>query len=837
MGKAASRGGARINNRVRKQGCRYPETRVISRYSLLAGVALAALSPFISGQAHGQARTDRVQAAAISSEAAADGLDRDAVYVESGSVSRDGNVILAERSIEDRVLARSRQYTLRADQLRYDLGLGTGSAQGQVELTSPDGDVVHASRIELDSGFSAGIALDFATRLSNGASVMAASAVRRSENVNELNFALFTPCPICDSQGQPKRPSIGLRAETVIQDESLRAILFRNAFVEIGGVPVFWLPAFAVPDPTVERASGLLTPIINYDEGRGVSVETPYLWVVSPSEDWLISPQFNTDVLPFLNVQWRRRFANGTVQVRGGYTYAQNFGDFDLNDDGLAESNVDFGDRTSRSYVLGHGSFDLAGPWRWGFTAERVSDKTLFDRYDVRDPYQDKGLYYGDQRRLISQVYAERQTSRSYLSIAAFSIQSLRVAEFNPITPALNVFEDDNTLPLVAPIIDGRWEPSGPILGGRLRIKTSAVSLERDAYVGAPILRPELVPPGSTAGLGGVDSRRVTLQGEWRRIITTPAGVRYEPFLDLRYDAYSISDLPAMLNVEGGTLTRGRSTAGLDISYPLIKRLSPATTLVFEPLAQVSLANSADLDPRIPVEDTQTFELDETSLFRVDRLPGYDAYEGGARFTAGARFTLSWDETRKASLFVGRSLRSGTEEAFRIAIPDDPGSTYDPSGLAAESSDWVVQGSFSPSERIRGWAHATLDGSGNTRRAEAAIDGRWGPRNAASLSYIVDRSNPQAGPLNRNYEFVQMTAQQFVFGNWGIAISGISDLERNLITRSEVGLLFDDDCFRFEIGFRQDNTRVRPSGTSEGLYVRLNLATFGGSGYDRNIMR
>ena len=64
-----------------------------------------------------------------------------------------------------------------------------------------------------------------------------------------------------------------------------------------------------------------------------------------------------------------------------------------------------------------------------------------------------------------------------------------------------------------------------------------------------------------------------------------------------------------------------------------------------------------------------------------------------------------------------------------------------------------------------------------------------------------------------------------------------ADLERDIVTRSEVGLLFDDDCFRFELGWRRDNTRVRPTGPSEGVYVRLNLATFGGSGYDRNDMR
>ena len=149
----------------------------------------------------------------------------------------------------------------------------------------------------------------------------------------------------------------------------------------------------------------------------------------------------------------------------------------------------------------------------------------------------------------------------------------------------------------------------------------------------------------------------------------------------------------------------------------------------------------------------------------------------------------------------------------------------------------MVQATFSPSDRIRGWAHATFDPNGDVRRGETTVDGRWGRRNQASLSYIIDRSNPLAGPLNRNYEFVQLSAQQFVYGNWGVAVNGVSDLERDIVTRSEVGLLFDDDCFRVELGWRRDNTRVRPTGPSEGVYVRLNLATFGGSGYDRSDMR
>lgn len=804
------------------------------RLRLLAGAALIALA-----STAGLAQAQEAPITPVPAQAGPDGLTPDGVYIEADAATRDGDVIIASGS-EERVLARFRNATLRAGQVSYDLNQGIATADDRVELTDPEGNVVFASHLELDSDLKAGVAVDFATRFRNGASLMAATAVRRSENVNELNYALFTPCPICDAEGNPKQPSISVQAEKVVQDEELRAILYRNAVFKLGGVPVLYLPFFSHPDPTVERASGVLVPIPSYDEGRGVSLEVPYLQVVSPSEDWLISPQFNTEVAPLLNLQWRRRFADGTIVARGGYTYERSFGDFDLDGDGDAESNVEYGDRTNRSYFLGHGRFDPEGPWRAGFTLERVSDKTLFDRYDVRDPYQDNGLYYGDQRRLISQFYVERQTSRSYVSVAAFSIQSLRVKEFNLVTPALNVFESDGDLPYVAPLIEARWEPDHPVFGGRLRLRGSAVSLYRDDYVGGPVLRPEIIPPGPTLGLPGVDSRRVSGQAEWRRTLISPGGVRWEPFVDVRADLYSVGDLPPMMGLEEDAIGRGRATAGVDVGYPLYRRMGAGADLILEPMAQLSVSTNPDLDARIPNEDSQSLELDESSLFRIDRFPGYDLYEGGVRFTAGARATLRWDEGRQASLFIGRSLRTDEEPAYLVPVPDAPAQLYDPSGLASDTSDWVVQGSFAPADGVRGWGHATIDSAGEVRRAELAVDGRWGRRNLATVSYIIDRSNPLAGPNNRNYEFLQVSGQQFVYGNWGVTFSGIADLERTprpgqpnpgYLVRSEVGVLFDDDCFRFELGWRRDNTSVRPSGPSEGPYVRLTLATFGSTGY------
>lgn len=814
---------------------RQPPKTAALRLRLMAGAALFGVPmAMLSGTALAQETgAPEIPPVAIKG---ADGLTPDALYLEADTAQRTGNLVQAQGTAEDRVFARFQEHNLRAEEISYDLETGIAGAKGQVELIAPDGAVVHASQLQLTEDLKTGIAVDLATRLPDGATLMAATAVRRSETVSELNRVVFAPCPVCEDNPD-EQPILTFQAEKAIQDEQLRAILYRNVVVRLGGVPVFYTPILAHPDPSVDRASGFLIPSIDHDEARGVSIEVPYLHVVSPSEDWLISPRLTTSIAPLLNLQWRRRFENGTIIVRGGYTYALNFGDFDLDGDGKAESNVDFGDRTHRSYLLAHGKFDLQGPWRWGFTAERASDKTLFDRYDVRDPYQDNGLYYGDRRRLISQIYAERQTERSYLSVAAFSIQSLRVAQFDPVTPALNVFESDNSLPLVAPLVEARWEPENPLWGGRLRLRGTAVALTRDAYVGYPTLHPETAQPGPTDGLPGVDSRRISGQVDWRRVFISPIGIRYEPFVDVRADVYSVDDLPPFLNIDNKIISRARTSAGIDVSYPLYRSFGTDGSIILEPMGQLSISNDADLDRLIPVEDSQTLELDHVSLFRMDRFPGFDLLEGGVRFTAGARATFNWDNGRSASLFVGRSMRADSEQAFLIPVPDDPTQLYDPSGLARRTSDWVVQGTFDPSDRIRGWFHAVMDGDGNMRRAEATVSGDWGRRNSGALSYIVDRSVPLAGPLNRNYEFLQVMGQQMIHGNWGVAVRGIADLEQDLITRSEVGLLYDDDCFRLELGWRRDNTRVRPTGPSEGVYIRLNLATFGGTGYDRSELR
>ena len=140
--------------------------------------------------------------------------------------------------------------------------------------------------------------------------------------------------------------------------------------IRVLGIPIFYAPVFWHPDPTAPRRSGLLAPKIEYSRRRGFSYEQPYLFAINPSTDLVVSPQINTSVNPLINARLTERFYSGMIDLRGGYTYSENF-----------NNQQKFGDDTSRSYILGRGLFDVTPDknWVWGFGVERTTDPIFFN--------------------------------------------------------------------------------------------------------------------------------------------------------------------------------------------------------------------------------------------------------------------------------------------------------------------------------------------------------------------------------------------------------------------------------------------------------------------------
>ena len=710
-----------------------------------------------------------------------DGLNGGGFYLEANELIDDeaNHSVSAHGQVEARYQGR----VVRADNVAYDTSTGIVTAEGNVTIINADGTSQFSQSAVLDRELSVGVAMAFSSRLKDNISIAAASVARKSADITELNQAIFTPCPVC---AKNPNPTWSIHARKVVEDKKRHIIYFRDAIIEIRGIPVFYTPALWEPDPDVPRKSGLLIPQVGISSLRGLSYEQPYLQVISPSEDLIVSPQINTKVNPFLNLDWRKRFYSGAIDVRAGYTYEQDF-----NSQGER-----LGNDTSRSYILAKGLFAIDDSWDWGFTAEHASDPLIFDRYGVEDPFIDRGLYGADDRRLISQIFSTRQDSDSYISVAAMDVQGLRSTDIS------------STFPIVAPLIEGSYEPDQAILGGRLRIDGSGVVLTRDSSPTDP------TQPG-------IDSRRGTIEADWQRTFIFSNGMRLDPYLDVRSDIFSLGDLPQTTPPTPGsknaTVARAIETAGATLSWPFVKRQGDLT-LILEPIAQIALSPVIRQDPRIPNEDSVDYVFDQTNLFQIDKSPGFDLVDSGQRFNVGGRATAMTDDGLSGSVLFGRSFRAQPDPAV-------PAFT----GLSGTQSDWIVATDATPIKGVNFFTSWRLDSrTGGINRLEAGADFATS-RFDGQIRYLQEAQDP-SGQRVKDLDF---HGEFFLLKNWGVTAYGAREFTSGVWREQDVGIVYKDQCIRIEIVYRRDNTFNGVLGPSQGVGLRLSLATLSNSVYAR----
>ena len=792
---------------------------------LLAGAAWL----FLAGCAHAQQPLATIPAAPAPSPAADDGLGDTGYYLESDLLIRDdaNQKMIAKGDVEARYQGR----TLRADEVVYDTKTEVVTAHGHVKLVNADGTAQFADDMTMDKDLKAGFAHGFSARMDKNVKIAAATAVRRNEQITELNQAIYTPCDVCASK---PRPTWSIEADKIVQDKNRHIVYYHGAKIRLWGAPLLYLPVFWHPDPQTPRSSGFLTPKIGVSKRRGLSYTQPYLFALSPSQDVVVSPQINASVNPFVNVTYRKRFYSGAIESRMGVTYDK---DFDNHGDR-------FGDATFHSYILAKGAFDINEKWKWGFSAERTSDKLLFDKYDVNDVYTQRGLFTSDDHRLTSQIYGSRQDERSWFSVSAVSVEGLRVAAVDPKTGLASKFENSDAFPLIGPLVEGRWEPESHILGGRLRVQGSGVMLNRsESQYGEP---PYVYAPynlTSYQGQNGVDSTRGSLQADWRASVVVGPGVRIQPFMQGRGDAYRVTGIflstealaagdPASVNY-----SRGLGVAGVDLSLPLFKGLKNGGSIVLEPLMQLATgsdssqvpvvvargANGTTTTPYYYNEDSSGFEFDETNLFEANKSPGFDLYEGGNRMNLGGRATYTSGTGRSASLLVGRSYRSEVDPLLPIRT-----------GLQGKSSDWIVAATVTPTPGITAFVRTRLDAdTTEIKRIETGIDAST-TRLIGSLRYLKDVLD-----INGNrQENLDLHGQFKVTDHWALTALGQRDMIAKVWRRRDLGVAYTDDCIRIDVIYQHEDQysstvtglKLQPS---ESVVLRLTLATLGDTGYSQ----
>ena len=668
------------------------------------------------------------------------------------------------------VRVRQESRTLMADELEYHPELNRVIARGHVVIVGQGPFPQYADEVELDSALASGVALGFATMLEGNGRMAAAAAIRDENASMTLREAYYTACPLCeDGEGEP---TWRLRAREVRQDAEDEMIYYRDARLEVLGVPVLYAPVFAHADPASERRSGFLFPKLGVSSRLGFVYQQPYYWTISPSQDVVVAPRYMGNVNPLLYGEYRKRFWSGFVEFEGSIT-----DEFEIDSDGET-----FGEQETRWHIFGGGRFRINEDWQWGFGIQRVrnDDNLYLRRYDFSEGLKDYGQpIEALSRQLVSQVYLQNRTSHRFGSVIAASYQDLR-ANFN-----------NDILPTMAPQIDVRQVFDVPEAWGRIQLRGNATALERNE---------------------GTDYRRASLTLDWRTRWIAPGGIVVEPFALGRVDRYELADLPVPVGTpDSDSFGRELGLVGTEFSWPFYR---PGETIDFmiEPVVSIISATEDPNANRLVNEDSATLDLDESMLFEPVRAAGYDIWEDGLRTNYGVRASAFWGQDGFARAFFGRSDRLDGNAVFSPT-----------SGLFEETSDYIVSGeidwgAFSADIQTR---LDTEDYDVNTLQMNARYTLE---RFQLGVGYL-DASDDAAtsGPQRE----VRADMQVGLTRNWSLIGSTTRDLDINSVRLEEVGFMYLDDCTQFEIVYQRENIGIDRLGPSESIQFRITLFTLG----------
>lgn len=699
------------------------------------------------------------------------------------------------------------QYTLQASKVQYDQRSGRLIASGNVRLVDPSGNQYTTDHIDITDDFRDGFVQSLRVETVDRTYFTAASGERSGGETTTFNQGSYTACEPC--KDNPTKPLLwNVKATKIVINHKEQMVYFTDARIEFFGLPVAYLPYFAIPDPSVKRKSGWLVPSVGYSSRVGLSASTPYYWALAPNYDVTFTPTVYSKQGLLTDVEWRHRLENGSYTIRGAGIYQLNPGEFAGQP----------GDRTFRGGLRTTGEFYLNKDWTFGWDGTLSTDRAFTNDY---------GVLNEDSSETISTVHLTGIGDRNYFEARASYFQVLTDPALAPSgNPGLY---DQNRQGWVAPVIDYHKVVDGP-LNGEFSFTTNVqnvVRAEDDPFwVGNP---PD--PDPFFHGTAGT-TVRATQEAAWQGRYVTPMGQVIVPFASVRGDAFFMNGQSALAVSNGltsdPTAFRFMPTVGVEASWPVLVT-APGATHIIEPIAQLLVRPNEMSGGVLPNNDAQSLVFDTSNLFDRDKFSGYDRVEGGTRANLGVRYAGTFDNGATIDGTFGQSIHLAGINPFAVDTVSNVGAY---SGLETTFSDYVAGVSLDSGVGPRLSARGRFDESTfNLNRAELQATTAVGPL-TASASYLYLRSDPNSG-LTSPASVVRGAASVNFVENWRAFGTVTYDIAKSSLASNSIGLAFDNECLTLSIAYSE--TLV---GTPEKrLNMRLQLRTFGETSYSSNLSK
>ncbi|MBY5932758.1 LPS assembly protein LptD [Tateyamaria omphalii] len=494
---------------------------------------------------------------------------------------------------------------LSAQAIEYNPDTGALTITGPIVVEEGDDVLILASQAELSEDLQNGLLTGARLVLNDQLQLASVQMNRVGGRYTQLYKTAVTSCRICEDD--PKPPLWQIRAKRVIHDREARQLYFDGAQLRVLNVPIFYLPRLRLPDPTLERTSGVLFPQIRSNSRLGTGLAVPYFIALGDHRDLTLTPYLSSSTRT-LEFRYRQAFRRGNIIVQGAY------------------SNDDVQPDDTRGYLFAAGEFALERGFVLEFDLESISDDAYFNDY---------GFFGKD--RLDSTIQLSRTRRDEFIRLSYVNFKSLRDDE------------DDDLLPsdVIDALYERRFHPN--LIGGEVRLAAEAHAHERPSDVD--------FDADGDGFADGTDVLRFSFDAEWLRTMQF-GGLQTQTTLGLAADVIRVSDDATFDGGDSGLAPK----LGVTLRYPLVRRGNNGVRQFFEPIAQFAWVGGDGL--HVPNDESTRVEFDEGNLLSLSRFPSEDRRERGWALAYGGTWARLDPDGWSASLTMAQILREEEQVDF-----------------------------------------------------------------------------------------------------------------------------------------------------------------------------
>jgi LPS-assembly protein len=666
--------------------------------------------------------------------------------------------------------------TLIADKVTFNRTTSVVTADGHVAIISPDGQTVFADHAVLNNALKNAVMQGVSARLGDNVRLIANGGERYGGLIDEFAKLVYSPCLPC--QANPREaPFWQIRARTATRDMQHKMIEFRNAVLEIKGVPIAYFPYLSAPDPSAGRESGLLIPSIGSTAHLGLFYSQPYYFVLGRSADLTLTPVLATHDGPALAAEYRQAFNQGELNLQGT----------------IGRDRGKTGDA-----VFSNGTFDLTDSWRAGFAYNRTSNPTFLSDFSVLPV----------QAYLSSGIYLEGFAPGAYTNFQVETFQGL-VASVN-----------QSTLPIVLPYGQYNFLSSPDAWGGQISTNLSVFDVLRNQ---------------------GANTRRIALVPGYQLPFMLPYGVVGQARFELvaaGYNADKLNQQPDYSTFNATSTARAEPYGAVMLRWPLIRPSDHTGSLLLEPELQLVAAPNigSSGNAKIPNEDSLDLEFSDANLFDLNRYPGIDRLEGGGRVDYALHGAWYLPSGASVDGLFGQSYRLHKDSAY---LPysglSDNISDY-VGHIEIMPVDWL-DASFRTRLNHGSFGPRMIDTSVSVGNKTLSVNG--GYFYSSTDQYPLYDAAPGVGGVTINPPAAYFTRLQELtagfatnYGPWSLS----ADMTRNLATGSfdstDASFGWANDCFGASVIYSQRFTSYNLDKGSMLVLFQLSFKTLGNLGFN-----